>query len=369
MRAMASAKAAAVRAAGADEAPSDGGGRRWGTAAARKLFVKEMAAELGVESLQDWKRVTRKDVEAAGGAGLLKRYNNSLFLMLKACLPEKGITVAMVRRRARKGQWGSWENRRQFMEEVAAKKHIRHAVDWATVRVKDVVALGGGGLLKHYNDSVIAAVIDLFPELCVKPVPPGATGASKVEAEEKGEQLLQRRQLEKGHWDCPERRKAFVELIKKEFHVSTPGDWKKVSARDVIERGGAGLLARYRFSLHALLVDTATSTEAKKDMAVFRCRGQTPRKYFESEENVAAYLRELKEELGIVHDEEWFRLSSEQLRKLKGRELWRRGLMSALPVAFPDTNWEQVRRRAPVAMLKKASQRVLRLRLQSIFAL
>ena len=159
-----------------------------------------------------------------------------------------------------------------------------------------------------------------------------------------------------------------MERIETEFEITTPADWKKVTTRDVIDRGGAGLLARYRFSLHALLVDTAASPAAQNSMAVFRCREQTPKKFFESDDNVSTYLRQLKEELGIVDDEEWFRLSSEQLRALKGRELWRRGLLSALPIAFPDTNWEEVRRRAPVTMMKKSSQRVLRTRLQSIFA-
>jgi len=330
-------------------------GRKWDSADARREFVAELARRHGVEKSGDWKRVTRTDVAAAGGAGLLKRYGNSMFLMLKDCSSDsEQLTAAAVRPRARKGHWSSWQNRRDFMEEVAAKLRVQSPADWARVRVSDVVALGGGGLLKRYGDSVMSTVRDLFPE--------------QWQAEEGSEgTALSRKGLPKGHWDSAERRREFVEELRRKFAVETAADWKRVRASDVAESGGAGLLARYGFSLHALLLDTAAEEE-REALAVFRCRFQTPRKYFADDAHVATYLRQLRHALGIERDEDWFRLSAEQLRIMNGRELVRsRGLVSALSIAFPDTNWDLVRQNAPPHFLKKSSQRNLCRQVHAIF--
>eukprot|EP01114_Cavostelium_apophysatum_P023739 TRINITY_DN9046_c0_g1_i1.p1 TRINITY_DN9046_c0_g1~~TRINITY_DN9046_c0_g1_i1.p1 ORF type:complete len:1029 (-),score=223.52 TRINITY_DN9046_c0_g1_i1:186-3272(-) len=54
----------------------------------RRKFFDDLAKEFDVKKKSDWAKVTRKDVYARGGAGLLRHYNSSVYQALQSIYPE-----------------------------------------------------------------------------------------------------------------------------------------------------------------------------------------------------------------------------------------------------------------------------------------
>jgi len=257
-----------------------------------RAFLDRVADVHGVETAEDWSRVGVLDIKAMGGAGLLSAYGN-VVAALQATYPETLFDVFTCRAKATQGYWTKWENRRAFMEEVARRMEVARPRDWRRVQGKDIRRLGGGGLLERFKGSVFGVLADAYPEQRL-PV------------------SLVRDQVPRGHWAKRENRLSFLSYVARSEGVAEEKDWQAVTPARIKDLGGAGLLYRYKDSVHAMLCDTLGELSPE----VYRQR--IPATHWGSDETVVAFLDNFSEERGISTASDWAAVTSNDIRLAGG---------------------------------------------------
>jgi len=137
-------------------------------------------------------------------------------------------------------------------------------------------------MLMHYNGSLFAALQDLYGQ------------ARNLQVHECRAVVPQR------YWDSLENQRNFLQQLAAKLDIKKPGDWAKVSYKDMNKHGGRALLAKHGNSLLRTL--QAAWPEAGVLPHHMRSR---PRKYWASAERRRQFLDELAEEFGVEDPEDW----------------------------------------------------------------
>lgn len=303
----------------------------WDSRGNRVEFMEGLAAGLGVEKMEDWRRVSREQVREMGGGGLLARFDNSMHKLLADVYPHcGGAEVVSWRLRRPQGYWRSPGNRRRFLEEVQVKESIAAARDWCKVTARDVRSHGGQGLLNHHNGSLRAALAEAFPH-------------------EDWDSALAGMGKSKRHWESLRNQRAFMEGVGRCHGVTRPEDWRRVTRETIVTAGGSALLAKYGSVFDALQHIFPEQTWNR-----VLCRPVVPPGYWECADNVREFLELLRREVDVKSQDDWYRISGEEVGRLHGGSLLKQmTLLEALRKAYPGMRWEE--RDTP----KKSSQRQL----------
>jgi len=117
---------------------------------------------LNVKIPEDWYKVTREDVQRAGGGGLLQCYNNSLSLMVISSLPDYDWNLfGFVR--VPKGYWDVWNNGVHYLHKLAEKLKINEVNDWYNVFPVEIMRFHGNTLLQRHH-GLFGLLRCYFPE-------------------------------------------------------------------------------------------------------------------------------------------------------------------------------------------------------------
>eukprot|EP00011_Vannellida_sp_DIVA3-517-6-12_P001220 CAMPEP_0114609758 /NCGR_PEP_ID=MMETSP0168-20121206/3251_1 /TAXON_ID=95228 ORGANISM="Vannella sp., Strain DIVA3 517/6/12" /NCGR_SAMPLE_ID=MMETSP0168 /ASSEMBLY_ACC=CAM_ASM_000044 /LENGTH=525 /DNA_ID=CAMNT_0001820681 /DNA_START=1 /DNA_END=1578 /DNA_ORIENTATION=+ len=329
-----------------------------------RAFLQRVAAAHGIRAPEDWRKVSRRMVADIGGKALFHHYP-TLLDALRAAFPEQVFEERACRQAVSRGYWESSANRRAFLETIAAEHGVKTAEDWKSVEHEDIANAGGKSLLQRYKNSVFALLQDNFPELQL-------TDARQC-----------RKHMPNQYWATRANRLAFMEEVREKHRIEKGRleDWSRVTTMDLADMGGAGLLRSFG-TMNALLRDSypelwqgpaaqpraASGSAASADqewVAVFRCRPTVPGTFWESDSNVRQFVLYAQEQLGIRHQEDWYRISQSQLSALGGSGLLRRmPLDTALRKTFPASSW---RAEYLLSRSKRSAQWNLGKRLQEVF--
>lgn len=274
------------------------------TVEARLDFVRHIADRQALSKEQLATSVTAKDVIKHGGRRLLARYAGSINRLLDDLLPQLGVDEAHVkspRQKIPRGFWGDEENRRDFVAHVAAVHGVEEQEDWSEVKKKDFVQLGGESFLRRYNDSIIAALRDSFPDM------------------EFSEHIC-RPQVKRNHWSKPENRRAFLENVASQFGVTRPSDWKNVSTKQVEAMGGSRLIRLFGGSFYDALKDSFPDA----DLHALSCRPTKPRGHWDDPANCRAFLDSIAREFGVKSPQDWKKVNAKQVAEKGGGTLLQR---------------------------------------------
>jgi len=112
----------------------------------------------------NWTTITKAQIIAKGGRGLLRRFDDSLGSALQNTFPE--LDYAREKRKP-KGYWGDLDNRRKFFFDFAHDMGFDplKAENWNSVTNAQILAKHGRGLLGAFNDSLRDALHKTLPEL------------------------------------------------------------------------------------------------------------------------------------------------------------------------------------------------------------
>lgn len=312
----------------------------------RRAFLESIAPSLGVKTVADWQDVTIKDVKDRGGAGVLSKYNHSLRAAILDLYP--GAQSLQWRAKQPTGHWLCPKNRRRFLDGLSRAHGVNSDEDWQTVSIDDVRDAGGGGFLRFYNNSLRAALADVYKE----------DGLRKSAV---------RQHYPRNHWESKENRRKFLDDLAEKMGATDAMGWKNVTHKDVLAHGGAGLMDRFAGSLYWLLRDAygLGAWEA------FEKRHQTPKGFWETEENVRSFLEHVRGTFGVEKLDDWFRISYDQLRATKGGNSFVKhmDLVSALKMIYTGEPWDEyLDERGNSNVQRRAAQRFLFLRVKDIFS-
>lgn len=196
------------------------------------------------------------------------------------------------------GHWESGENRRAFMERVAAEHKVVAAEDWKKVSHSAISAAGGRGLLNRYGGSVARLLQSTYPELAL-------------------DRMQCRKAYPKGHWDSREARRAFLDKVAVAHLVEQETDWKRVTVQHVLEMGGSGMLERFGGSLFGALADSYP----ERGYQACRCRAKVPQGYWQDRENRRSFVDTLAKQHHVEVAADWQRVGLEEVRAAGGAGL------------------------------------------------
>eukprot|EP01114_Cavostelium_apophysatum_P005469 TRINITY_DN1649_c1_g3_i2.p1 TRINITY_DN1649_c1_g3~~TRINITY_DN1649_c1_g3_i2.p1 ORF type:complete len:946 (+),score=191.78 TRINITY_DN1649_c1_g3_i2:116-2953(+) len=148
-----------------------------------------------------------------------------------------------------------------------------------------------------------------------------------------------------GYWTNPVNQKKFLDQIAKELKVSTTSDWKKISKRDIIERGGSGLLTQYGDSLNDAISEIyGVSEEEQRLLQRSSWYGNHGSSYWKG--NVTRqrhFLEDIGEELRLTRKEDFFKASGRVISSINRRggnlllELYDFSFEKLINAAFPES--------------------------------
>jgi len=107
-----------------------------------------------VSHLDDWHRVTTKNIINQGGAGLLQKYKSSKSKLFQTNYPEHNWNFNKQKNTRSSGFWKSKRNQREFMDSLGKILGIRYLDEWYNITTDKIISNNGKGLLKRYNCSI-----------------------------------------------------------------------------------------------------------------------------------------------------------------------------------------------------------------------
>jgi hypothetical protein len=198
-----------------------------------RQFVDWLGKELGFKQMDDWYKLTVKDIKENGGARLLHKYQQSPSKFVQSLFSDYKWLPWKFDSSQTEGFWNQQKNQKQFMNWLGNELGFKQMDDWYQITGKIIEENGGVGLLQKYNNSLIEVIESIYPNYKWLPW--------------KFDQMI------RGYWNQMENQTEFMNWLGKELGFKTLDDWYKVSHKDIQEKGGEGLLNKYGRSTFNLL--------------------------------------------------------------------------------------------------------------------
>lgn len=235
------------------------------------------------------------------------------------------------------------------MTTVAERMGVKTVEDWKRVSHKDVQAVPGGAtLLRMHSYSLVEALRDAFPE-------------------QHFDATLCRPTLPRRYWESPENAKKFMDGLAEAHGIREAGDWRRIGPLHLVEAGGSGLLRRNSNSVLQVLRAVYGERYGGEALTAVTARPVVTKRDWAEKGNIRAFLESLKRANGVQQQEDWFRISTAQIRANPGGGsfLANTDLRTALQECYPTEKWSSV---SAGSSGKRATQRHLLFLVENIFA-
>lgn len=137
--------------------------RHWQSIANQRQFLDWLGEQIAIKNKEGWYKVSASEIKKRGGPGLLTHYGGSVAKALKTIYPDynwqfwKFSAVPV-------GEWEDIPNQRAYMDWYAKEYGINTPLDWYKVSAADIYHRQGRGLLAMYDNSIIKAIQNVYPE-------------------------------------------------------------------------------------------------------------------------------------------------------------------------------------------------------------
>ena len=364
-------------------------------------FVQEIKEKLNLQTLNDWKELTNKKIQNLGGSRLLKQY--SLYKIKCLGFPE-GKSKFLPKKTS--GYWKNPQNIQIFLSELKEKLNLRTPDDWNSLSIKDIRENGGNSLLKihsifnikclgcpegkskflhdgkqkipyyiHKKENLDYNIRNLAKKLNLKSIDDWNSITQQQVKEicgnfmlksysiyeikcigcPEGKLLFSRPSKTTKYWEKESNIKEFLEKIKFELNFTSIEDWNLLTHDHIIEYGGGSLLHKYSmFELKCFACPEGKSffNEPKKPIG-----------FWDNDENVFNFLLQLKEKYNLISDNDWRRVSSNQIISIGGAQLLTKYSKEEL---FKKLN-PSISLHGNSKLANRSSQRWLFLQIQKLF--
>ena len=196
-------------------------GSNWSKKEDHRKFLESLRSKLNLKNVQELMRVTPKELKQEGGEFLLKEYP-SFPEALKRVYPEEQWTIPLDTQRRSKNYWKSEDNIRAFLDKFADQLSLKNEEDWKVVSSRVIKECGGAGLFQK-SQSLFDILTDVYPD------------------RDWWKSGLQHK-IPRSFWNSLTNQRRFMDKLGRKLNVS---HWDVVSAQEIEEHGGGGLLRKY----------------------------------------------------------------------------------------------------------------------------
>ena len=305
----------------------------------RRSFMDLLGKQLGFKTMEDWYKITQKDIIEYGGSQLLDQYSCSPSKIVQDVYSEH-TWLCWKFEIVPKGFWSDKKNQRDFMDSLGKQLGFQTMEDWYRISLKILQDRGGNGLLIHYRYSPIKLFQEVYSEHLWL--------------------IWKFEKVPKGYWDDKKNQRDFMDDLGKHLGFTTKENWYLLNMDQVEAHGGGGLIKLY----HGSPAQLVQGVYPERPWLIWRFQ-KIPKEYREGmrnlEEERFKLAENMRKELQIEDLSDWYRVSNRQLIPF-GR--WR-DFHKMLPMIYPEHKWdiEKLERRG----IMKASQRELELSVKKLF--
>lgn len=304
----------------------------WNKFGAHIEFFEYAAKRLNVQKPEDWYQVTRSDIVRIGGVGLISNYyNNSFLKALQTIYPDTEWHPWLFKSGPGQGHWKIKENRKVYFDWLAKKIGITNPEDWYNVTKQTIIDNHGSGIISnHYNNSLLAALEDLYPQFKWLP-------------------WLFRGGAHRAYFQTKANRKLFFIWLAEKMEISSQEEWGRVTKDIVAKYGGASMLREH---YNDSVFDALQSLFISETWMPWLVGALKRRDYWRVKGNRKKFLEWLARQLGFSQPEDWFNVTHEQIVSRGGYKLLERfdqDMSKILTDAFPRhaSLWAQLSRFHP----------------------
>eukprot|EP01118_Nematostelium_gracile_P009096 TRINITY_DN3048_c0_g2_i1.p1 TRINITY_DN3048_c0_g2~~TRINITY_DN3048_c0_g2_i1.p1 ORF type:complete len:398 (-),score=57.98 TRINITY_DN3048_c0_g2_i1:17-1066(-) len=264
----------------------------WDDIELQKETLNRIAKQLNIQKMEDWYHVTSEQICKKGAAGLIARYDGSPLRMVTSLFPNHDWDLLQFQK-VSKDLWSDAGFINQFKIKLSQELNIVKMEDWYSVSRRQISGKGGGGLLQKYHNSPSKMLMFLFPEHEWK----------LTEFKDKP------RGVTKGIWF----HKEMINKLGKDLKISKMEDWYRVSARQISEQNGGGILHQYGGSPQKMV--TSLFPEHDWDPMKF---GRVARGTWANPASHRDFVNKLAKEFNISNMEDWYNITRTKIRKKGG---------------------------------------------------
>lgn len=270
----------------------------WRLRSNRLKYLHWLGDRLGFATRSDWYGLTRQSFSKNAGGGLLATiYKDSPLAALRDLHPNydwKPWLMASTPQR----YWRNKSNRIKYLHWLGKKLGFTKPEDWYGLSGTHFKEYAGGGLLHNiYRGSVLPALRELHPNYDWKPW------------------LMET--APQGFWIDRKNRQEFVIWLGKQLKYRKPEDWYDITSDDFIRHGGMTMLMTWAGNSPTRAVIENLPEGSWQPWRFSR----VPRGYWKKLENRKVFMRALGQSLNFKSNDDWRKLSGEQVRAFGGGAL------------------------------------------------
>ena len=311
----------------------------WKSLTYQKYFLNNFAKENNFKTLDDWYSITLTKFKKQGGGSLLSLYNSNLFNILKNNYPNHKWDD-LKRRSLPQRYLLTIENQRKVLDHFAKENNFKSSNDWYSIRVRDIRKSKGLSVLFRYK-GLMDTLKNVYPEI-------------------EWDEILKETHT-KNYWRSEENQRNFLDKLFIRLGFNKMEDYYKLNNKDIKLHGGGPLLKLYNDSFYNALVKLYPDYH----WDVLKSNAKQKKKYFSNFKQLSAYFLNIQRKFSIEKKEDWFRLSSYQVRNEPGGStICKIGIFKYLKILFPDQCWKSSFRNVQD---KKSSQRWLWVNISKLF--
>jgi hypothetical protein len=289
--------------------------------AARKAYFDNIYKSLGLQSMEDWYKITSTEI-LKFGEGPLKLYNRSFSKALEETYRDHAWESWRFQEGGtnRKRLWDEPNKRREFLEALRKEVGWNSLEDLYKLNKRAISSRGAWLLLREAKNSIPRLVQSAYPEHEWIPWKFAHIGAST--------------------WADEQNVRKFFEYCQKELKIESFDDWYQVKGTKIASLGGRSLLVRkFNNSLPVAL----KSAFPEHEWLEWKFR-ITPMGWWKDKKNQKKYLEWLgKTVLKVESMQDWYKLTKSIVTKNHGMRLLagyhNQSCLKLLRSAYPDHEW------------------------------
>eukprot|EP01125_Pyxidicula_operculata_P020777 TRINITY_DN7777_c0_g1_i1.p1 TRINITY_DN7777_c0_g1~~TRINITY_DN7777_c0_g1_i1.p1 ORF type:complete len:419 (-),score=47.22 TRINITY_DN7777_c0_g1_i1:95-1351(-) len=191
----------------------------------RLSYFEWLSEQLGYRSDEDVYKLTSSIFRKYHGVGLLSRFNDSIYELVKDVYPNK-VWLPWKFHHSPKKFWMEKENQHDYIKWLESQLNISSPDDWYKVTTSDVKRNNGTSLLSLYSHSVYVLLKNVYPEVDWDP-------------------WKFKRVPKHIIWSNPDFVREYILKIKDHFNVVDKNDWYRISRLQLIKNKYGRLLMEF----------------------------------------------------------------------------------------------------------------------------
>jgi len=279
-----------------------------------KKYMEYLSYKLGYTKTEHWYGITKKSIKDNYGGGLLYRFNNSPYKLIKSVFPENEWLVWMFK--CAPNVWKNAAIRKEYVLWLGERLGYNNKDDWYGITATAIKDNYGGGLLDSFDDSPHKLLESVFPDYKLL--------------------VWLFIRAPQGIWKKADIRKEYVLWLGERLGYNTMEDWYGITARVIKDNYGCGLLYCFDDSPYQLITDVFP--EYKWLVWMFKCAPHV----WENADIRKEYLEWLGKRLGFNNIEDWYGITTNAINDNYGSGLLGRFNNSPYKLikdVFPEYKW------------------------------